>query len=213
MDDSRYYDLLMVAYVRGRMPELARASDAEAIRAGRDAGLRLHRFKRTSGLPRVSKVLGILRGLAPEDLLDIGSGRGAFLWPLLDSYPGLPVTVAEVDPIRVRDLRAVADGGIHRLNALQADVTDLPLDDGAVDVATALEVLEHLQQPQRAARELIRVARRFVVASVPSKPDDNPQHIQLFDHQSFHSLFMDAGAAKVHVEYVLNHRIAVVSLP
>jgi hypothetical protein len=32
-------------------------------------------------LPRVRKVLGVLRGVHPANLLDVGSGRGAFLWP------------------------------------------------------------------------------------------------------------------------------------
>ena len=41
-------------------------------RIGQGIGLRLHRFKRTMGLARVARVLGILRGLAPAELLDIG---------------------------------------------------------------------------------------------------------------------------------------------
>ena len=30
-------------------------------------------------------------GIQPTSLLDIGSGRGTFLWPLLDTLPTLPV--------------------------------------------------------------------------------------------------------------------------
>lgn len=44
-------------------------------------------FKRTAALPRVRKVLGILHGLGPESVLDVGSGRGVFLCPLLDGIP------------------------------------------------------------------------------------------------------------------------------
>jgi hypothetical protein len=85
------YTRLAAAYVRGKLgrflePALDTLNEKaldEIIRFGRAEGLRLHRFKRTMGLPRVSKVLGILRGLGPASLLDIGSGRGAFLWPLL----------------------------------------------------------------------------------------------------------------------------------
>ena len=36
------------------------------------------------------------RGLAPASLLDVGSGRGAFLWPLLEAFPGLPVIAVEI---------------------------------------------------------------------------------------------------------------------
>lgn len=213
MDDERYHLDFATAYVRGRIPGLEDLPAGDVLHAGREAGLRLHRFKRTSGLQRVRKVLGILRGLAPADLLDVGSGRGAFLWPLLDAFPGLPVRVAEIDEQQADQLDAVSRGGIDRLQVHRADVTDLPLDDGSVDVATVLEVLEHLTEPARAAAELVQVARRFVVASVPSKPDDNPGHIQLFDERSLPCLFLDAGARRVEVQHVLNHRIAVVALP
>jgi len=50
------------------------------------------------------------------------------------------------------------------------------------------------------------------VASVPSKDDDNPEHIQLFSQDELQSLFLDAGARDVQVSHVLNHRIAVVKV-
>mgnify|MGYP006144177473 CR=1 FL=1 len=46
-------------------------------------------------MPRVRAMLGTLRGLAPESLLDVGSGRGVFLWPMLDGLPDVRVTSIE----------------------------------------------------------------------------------------------------------------------
>ncbi|MEM7152180.1 MAG: class I SAM-dependent methyltransferase [Myxococcota bacterium] len=214
MDPERYYTDLAMAFVRGHRPALA---DAEAdpstvLERARAEGLSLHKFKRNATLPRVAKVLGILRGLGPEDLLDIGSGRGTFLWPLLDAFPHLPVTALDADPLRARDLHAVRDGGITRLRAMQGDVTALDLPDRSVAVVTALEVLEHLEAPATAAAELLRVARRFIVVSVPSKPDDNPQHIQLFSPDSLRDMFMHAGARRVQIDHVPGHMVAVVRL-
>jgi 2-polyprenyl-3-methyl-5-hydroxy-6-metoxy-1,4-benzoquinol methylase len=80
------------------------------IQLGIARDLRLHKFKRTMNLARVRKVLGILRGLQPSDMLDIGSGRGAFLWPLLDAFPGLPVTAVDLLDRRVADIEAVRRG-------------------------------------------------------------------------------------------------------
>jgi SAM-dependent methyltransferase len=211
MDPERYYVELATAFVLGHRPALQGEAlpPAAVLERGLAEGLRLHKFKRNATLPRVAKVLGILRGLLPSDLLDVGSGRGTFLWPLLHELPWLPVTALDADPRRVRDLGAVRDGGVERLRVVQGDACALPLESDAVDVVTALEVLEHLREPSRAAAEVVRVARRFVVCSVPSGPDDNPQHIQLFSTESLRALLLDAGAKRVQVEHVPGHMIAV----
>lgn len=202
------YAPLAAAFARASLG-CERASDAEAIERARAEGLKLHRFKRSS-LPRVRSVLGVLRGLAPASLLDVGSGRGAFLWPLLDAFPALPVTSLDEDAKWTTDVARVTAGGVDSLRALTGDVRAIEAEDDAFDVVTILEVLEHLPDPERAAAEVLRVARRFVVASVPSKPDDNPGHIQLFDKTRLSALFAEAGAARVNVQFVLNHMIAVV---
>jgi hypothetical protein len=81
--------------------------------------------------------------------------------------------------------------------------------EGSFDGATVLEVLEHQENPLPLAREAVRLARRFVIASVPSKPDDNPEHVQLFTGETLKALLMDAGAVRVSIDYVLGHIIAV----
>ena len=209
---ERYFVPLAAAFVRGKMAVAPELSDEEILVAGRAAGLRLHKFKNQTELPRVKKVLGILRSLAPTSLLDIGSGRGTFLWPLLDAFPYLEVTAIDTNPVRVADINAVQQGGFANLQALEMDATAIELEDKCVDVVTALEVLEHLETPALAAAEVVRLARSFVVASVPSKEDDNPEHIQLFDPSSFENLWLEAGATSVKMDYVLNHMIAVVKV-
>lgn len=212
MDDRHFYTHLAAAYVRGKRPDFSHLSDADAVAEGADAGLRLHRFKRTATLPRVRKVIGALRGFAPAHLIDIGSGRGAFLWPLLDALPHVRVTAVDRLDYRVNDIRAVALGGVERLSCARMDVGALGFRDDAAGVVTILEVLEHLEDPLSAARQVVRVAERAVIASVPSREDDNPEHIQLFDEHTLTTLFMQAGAARVSVEYVLNHMIAVATV-
>jgi SAM-dependent methyltransferase len=205
---DRYFVELAAAFVRGRRSDAPDLPAAELVAWGRDAGVRVHKFKRNAELPRVHKVLGMLRGLAPQSLLDVGSGRGTFLWPLLDAFPDLRVTAVDVDPVRARDLGAVRDGGVERLHVIEADVTALDVPPRSVDGVTLLEVLEHIPDPAAAAARALRAARSFAIASVPSKEDDNPEHIHLFDTGSLSALLREAGAASVRVEHVLNHMVA-----
>jgi SAM-dependent methyltransferase len=211
---DRYYVGLGAAFARGRlgdaMPEAALKDDAAAFREGLARGLKMHKFKRLEDriLARVRRVLSMLAGLGPIDLLDVGSGRGAFLWPLLDAFPDLLVTAIDLDEQRATDLGAIGRGGLWRLSAAQMDATSLRFEDNAFDGVTLLEVLEHMPKPDLAALEAIRVAKRFVVASVPSKADDNPEHIQLFDPSSLTALFMNAGARRVSIDHVPGHMVA-----
>jgi ubiquinone/menaquinone biosynthesis C-methylase UbiE len=205
---TRYYLELAAAFVRGRLDVPPTLSPEETFKHGQEQGLRLHKFKRAEELPRIRKVLGLLHSLCPTELLDVGSGRGVFLWPLLNTFPELPVTAIDVRPDRVADIQAVRSGGVTRLRGVEGDVGQLAFPVQAFDGVTMLEVLEHVPEPDRAVAEVVRVARRFVVVSVPSKPDDNPEHIHLFNEQSIVALFRAAGAPRVRVEYVLNHIVA-----
>ncbi|HLV98296.1 MAG TPA: class I SAM-dependent methyltransferase [Ktedonobacterales bacterium] len=225
-----YYARLAAAYVRGKLmqtplpkeyqPLFAQPLDAlsedemdSLMQLGIAQGLRLHRFKRTMDLARVRTVLGTLKGLQPRHLLDIGSGRGAFLWPLLDAFPDLPVTALDLLEYRVADMQAVHDGGIAQLTALKMDVTALAFANRSFDVVTMLEVLEHIPDTRKALAEVCRVAERAFVCSVPSKPDDNPEHIHLFDEPTLRVLLAEQGALHINVSYVLNHRIVVARMP
>jgi ubiquinone/menaquinone biosynthesis C-methylase UbiE len=222
---TTYFERIAAAYVRGKigpsLPEnLSRTvlSDLEKtnleliLEAGRNAGLRLHRFKRTMGLARVERVLGVLRGLQPANLLDVGSGRGAFLWPLLDAFPSLEITACDRLDYRISDIQAVADGGFTNLQAQLEDATHLAFADASFDVVTMLEVLEHIPDAQQAIAEVVRVARRSVIVSVPSHPDNNPEHIHLFKPADLEYMFKQAGIGRVNISAVLNHFIVIASV-
>jgi SAM-dependent methyltransferase len=218
-----YFTKLAAAFVRGKVSqgisvdlpgplrsrplESLSPEDCEAVFCrGAESGLKLHKFKRTMGLARVRRVFGVLNSLAPADLLDVGSGRGASLWPLLEVFPNLPVTAIDRSARRADDLQAVRLGGVQRLSAMRANATALPFKNDSFDVVTLLEVLEHIPDAAKAVAEAVRVARRSVVLSVPSKEDDNPEHVHLFDQARLRNLF--EGAGRVNFDYVPGHLIA-----
>ncbi|MBP5509307.1 MAG: class I SAM-dependent methyltransferase [Kiritimatiellae bacterium] len=182
-----------------------------AYDVGKAAKLKVHYFKRRELLPRVRLVLGFLRSIEFGSLLDVGSGRGAFLWPFLESFPGKEVHVIDMLPYRAALFRAVAVGGISRLHAHEGDVRELALPDNAVDVVTMLEVLEHIPDVEGAVRNAVRIARRHIVVTVPSGTDDNPEHIHLLTKERLSGLFGAAGCAKLNFAGVPGHTFMVAS--
>src|SRR6056297_408675 len=108
-----------------KIDTLAPIQIEQLIAFGKNKKLKLHRFKKTMGLPRVSKVLGYLKGIYPQSILDIGTGRGVFLWPLLDAFPDTEITCTDILPYRIRFLNKVRAGGMKNIHPIQTDIRDL----------------------------------------------------------------------------------------
>jgi 2-polyprenyl-3-methyl-5-hydroxy-6-metoxy-1,4-benzoquinol methylase len=175
------------------------------VRIGTEAGLKMYRFKNHEELPRVKKVLGFLKGIQPESLLDVGSGRGVFLFPFLREFPWVEVTSLDLLDHRVELLQALREGGVERLTALREDLCSWNVSEMTYDVVTLLEVLEHIPDVAAAIRAAVRLARRYVVVTVPSKPDDNPEHIHLLTKERLTELFAQAGCTKLQFDGVNGH--------
>ena len=77
-------------------------------------------------LPREQVVMSFLQGIVPtglcRSLLDVGSGRGAFLFPLLREFPDLKVTSLDILPHRIELLQCLHDGGLNNLHVHMADI-------------------------------------------------------------------------------------------
>ena len=224
---ERYEEKLAVAFVRGTArhnpallsppllettPEELSPEEMKTIfHAGEAAGMKMYYFKKKELLPRVKAVLGFLRSVQPESLLDVGSGRGVFLFPFLSQFPWAQVTAADILPHRVQMLQAIADGGIENLTILERDICHWPQEENRFDVVTLLEVLEHIPAVDQAVANAVRLAKRFVVVSVPSHPDDNPEHIHLLTKEILTRLFTNAGCTRLHFDGVNGHLILIAS--
>ena len=229
MDGREVYLRLGAAAVRGRalrdgLPLPARLTEtpleeltdrdlAGLWELGKAWGVKLYRFKRShENLPRVRQVLGILRGVCPESLLDVGSGRGVFLFPFLSAFPRTQVTSLELLEHRVEFLRDLRRGGLSNLTPLLADICTRPLPDGSADVVTMLEVLEHIPDVRAAVAAAVRTARRYVVATAPSKPDNNPEHIHLLTKAVLTDYFTRAGCSRLHFSGVPGHLVLIAAV-
>ena len=206
--EQQYITSLIDAYIIGyeiKYKEMANAPERKD-----------HYFKAKEDLPRVKSVLGFLQGVIPagqcKTLLDVGSGRGAFLFPLLRDFPTLEVTSIDILPHRIELLDCLHQGGITNLHPILGDICTWNAPDKSYDVVTMLEVMEHIPDTEAVVRNAIRLAHNYIVVSVPSKPDDNPEHIHLFSNEDLKSLFMEHDCKKVKFISVTNHRIMVAQI-
>lgn len=178
-------------------------SEEAAIGVLLENDIRVHNFKQKIPLAQVEKVIGILSELYPKNLLDVGSGRGTFLYPLITKIPSLQVTSIEKSEYWSR----LHSGLIKDFNfrSINGDVTDLSIfGDNHFECVTALEVLEHIEDYEdyeKAIKEICRVSKNWVIISVP----DN-----LFNKNSLTKLFEDAGAVSIKFDLVMNHFVAII---
>ena len=186
--------------------ELTEQEQAEIIELGEKSGIKLHYFKNSDRhLPRVNKVLGFLKGIYFDSLLDVGSGRGVFLLPFLNEFPYIQVTSIDILDKRIDLLSDLAGGGIDNLRVKKADLCEQPYPDKSVDIVTLLEVLEHITDVEKAIRSAVNMARKYIVVTVPSKEDDNPEHIHLLTKEKLTEYFNACGVKKLSFDGVPGH--------
>ncbi len=103
--------------------------------------------------------------LSPASVLDAGCGEGETIVRLRSILPR-SVTGFDRNPAAVECARRRLPG----LDISVQDIYRLPWADSSFDLVLCTEVLEHLAEPDRALAELVRVARRDLVVSVPHEP-------------------------------------------
>ena len=185
----------------------------QIVKEGEAAGLKLYPFKSgTQMLARTRRTFGFLHSISFETMLDVGSGRGVFLIPFMKEFPWVKVTGIDLLEKRVTFLEELADGGFCQLKAEQRNICDQPFPDGRFDVVTLLEVLEHIPEVEKAVAAAVKMAKQYVVVTVPSKPDHNPEHIHLLTKDKLTRLFSDAGCTRLHFDGVEGHLMLVAAI-
>lgn len=108
---------------------------------------------------------GMLAPLTPSTILEVGVGEGEILRRVMDRFPQ-----ASARGIDLPDDQLPDEWAARGVTAEFGDATDMRFDDGEFDLVMAIEVLEHVPQPERALREMARVCRGNVIFSVPFEP-------------------------------------------
>jgi 2-polyprenyl-3-methyl-5-hydroxy-6-metoxy-1,4-benzoquinol methylase len=105
---------------------------------------------------------------APESVLDVGCGEGVLTEQWAQRLGDGRVVGTDLD-----DPKLAAEWATRRRPNLQFEampVQSLAFGDDAFDLVAATEVLEHVDHPEAAVAEMARVARRWLLVSVPHEP-------------------------------------------
>jgi 2-polyprenyl-3-methyl-5-hydroxy-6-metoxy-1,4-benzoquinol methylase len=104
----------------------------------------------------------------PESVLDIGCGEGILThrWAT-ELAPRRVVGIDLDDPLIAAEW---AKRRAPNLRFIAQRAEQLPFADGEFDLATAIEVLEHVPDPAHTLAEMARCAARHLLVSVPREP-------------------------------------------
>lgn len=213
--------LIMAAYIRGYIKANNISINKELLdkdlfslsnndleileKIGKENELKLYYFKEKENLARVNIILGFLRNIYPSSLLDVGSGRGVFLFPLLKEFENINVTSLDILDKRIELLSNIKSGGVNNLNVLKDDICTYNEKDNTYEVVTLLEVLEHIKDYKKAIKNAIRLSSSFIVITVPSKEDNNPEHINLLTKDILTKVFNENNITNLKFGSVNGH--------
>ena len=138
----------------------------------------------------------LLASTGAETVLDAGCGEGFAVEYLTRQRPGWQITGVDLSSDAIA--YAQAQFG-NRARFQTGSIYELPFPDDSFDAVLCSEVLEHLDDPDRAVAELKRVARHYVVITVPREPyfqwlnnigqglglSPDPEHVNFWTKMSF----------------------------
>jgi 2-polyprenyl-3-methyl-5-hydroxy-6-metoxy-1,4-benzoquinol methylase len=105
---------------------------------------------------------------APASLLDVGCGEGVLVHKWAQRLGDKRVVGIDLEEPSIQAGWEQRRAPNLEYKVMKAE--DLPFVDGEFDVATAIEVLEHVPDPEHTVAEMARVAQSWLLVSVPREP-------------------------------------------
>lgn len=143
---------------------------------------------------------GLIIPLEVEKVLEIGCGEGFLTKHIKDLKRNI-----YIEGIDSSDRITEIASRLHpEIKFSVASAYQLPYQEKSFDLAVACEVLEHLEEPLRALKEIKKVTKKYCIFSIPREPlwrilnimrghyiknfGDTPGHIQHWKEKEFVSL-------------------------
>ena len=139
----------------------------------------------------LNTVVTSIRALNIDSVLDVGCGEGFTLARLKKEKIG-----SLYEGIDNSDESIALANQLHpKLIVKKGNIYELPYRSKSFDLVVCTEVLEHLDNPKKAYKELIRVSRKYILLSVPNEPWFTLQRIARFQN------ILHFGAHPEHIQH------------
>ena len=147
---------------------------------------------------------------APGSVLDVGCGEGVLTVEWAERLDGGRIVGIDLDDPKLR--AEWEKRSRDNLEFRAEEATRLSFEDDEFDLAAAVEVLEHVPDPEATVAEMARVARRHLLVSVPREPlwrglnmargaylrdlGNTPGHVNHWSKRAFVSLLSRYGTVE-----------------
>jgi SAM-dependent methyltransferase len=142
-----------------------------------------------------------------DTLFDGGAGSGEFLRRALAAGFAKNVIALEFDAGNFARLEENL-GGDPRARLIRGSLLDIPLEDESVDMVMSTQVIEHIQEHEKAAAELCRILKpgghALITVPHPPEPFPNDDHFREgYTEADLAALFAPHGLTPRHTDYFL----------
>ncbi len=151
------------------------------------------------------KIFSLLKPLKVDTILDAGCGEGFTLVKIQRAKIGKRAQGIDNSATAIK----LAKKHYPNLLIEKGSIYELPYKDSSFDLVVSTEVLEHLEDPEKALSEIKRVASKYVLLSVPNEPiftianflrgkylksfGNHPEHINHWSKREFRNFVRKSG--------------------
>lgn len=182
---STYYLQLTAAFVRGKLStssatqtyfqkpleDLIPEEKQDLVKLGEEKKLDLDFLKKEVPAPYLDKLFGVLRGVQPDQVLNLEKKQTDFIWQLVDEFHYLPTIALSMDEKQVDRIKSLHKGGFTTLSTKEK----LPFPklqgypSNQFDVVTSTDGFETQEELMEALPELTRITKRFIILTFPEE--------------------------------------------
>ena len=113
-----------------------------------------------------SSLISLAKPLKAESILDTGCGEGFTINLLIKNGIGEKIEGIEFS----KEAISLGKKLFPKAKIEQGSIYSLPYKSNSFDLVLCNEVLEHLENPQKAMSEIFRVTKSFLIISIPNEP-------------------------------------------